>query len=186
MGGDMNKMTIGKYQSQPMSFPFHKFLILLALLIVGAIFVIDTQIKLGVAVGALYIIPVLMVAPLESRKLSLCVAFACTVLVVIKLLFWPIDEAIPWMVFANRSISVFVVWTTTILGLYIFRTQRNLRAINSLLTVCAWTKQVKVDGRWVSFDKYLSEYMGFKITHGITEEAASKIMQDLKIEIKET
>ena len=127
-----------------------------------------------------------MVAPLESRKVSLWVALACTVLIVIKLAFWPMGEAIPWMVFANRSISLFVVWVTVLLGLYLFRARRQVRDMESLLTVCAWTKQVKVDGRWVSFDEYLTEHLGFTITHGINEDTASKLLQEMKIEVKET
>lgn len=86
------------------------------------------------------------------------------------------------MVFANRSISIFVVWVTVILGLYLFRTKRKLREIESLLTVCAWTKQVKVGDQWISFDKYLTKYLGFKITHGVTEEEANRLIQKLETE----
>ena len=59
-----------------------------------------------------------------------------------------------------------------------------MRAMKTLLTVCAWTKQVKVDGRWLSFDEYLSEYLGFNITHGMSEDTANQMLQELKIKIK--
>lgn len=180
----MKKSVLSK--SRGSGFSFHKILLPSALLMAAAIFAIDTQIQLGVAIGALHIIPVLMVVPLESRKWSLWVASICTILIVIKLLFWPMGEAIPWMVFTNRAISLLVVWVTVLLGLYIFRSKRKLREMGSFLTVCAWTKQVKVGDRWISFDQYLSENLGIKITHGINEDTAKKMLQELKIEVKET
>ena len=113
----MSKLTVGK--AQPVG--FYKLWLTSSLVTAGTIFAIDTQIQLGVAIGALHVIPVLMLAPLESRKWSLWVACVCTVLIIIKLVFWPISEAIPWMVYANRGISVLVVWVTLLLSLYIFR-----------------------------------------------------------------
>ena len=38
----------------------------------------------------------------------------------------------------------------------------------------------------MSFDKYLSECLGFTITHGITEAAAKQLLQEWSIEVKET
>jgi hypothetical protein len=157
-----------------------------SLFLAAVIFGIDSQIPLGVAVGVLYVIPVLLVVPLENRKFCLWVASACTVLIIMKLVFWPMGEAIPWMVFANRGLSLFVVWITLPLMLDALRAKRRLHEMESLLTVCAWTKQVKFEGRWMPFDQYLAKHLGFKITHVITEEAANKILQGLKIEVKET
>ncbi len=41
-----------------------------------------------------------------------------------------------------------------------------------LVTVCAWSKKIKVDGRWVTFEEFLVDSLGVKITHGIAPEAA--------------
>jgi PAS domain S-box-containing protein len=46
------------------------------------------------------------------------------------------------------------------------------RLRSGLLTVCAWTKQVQVDGRWVAVDEFLSEHLGLKLTHGMSAEGA--------------
>lgn len=44
--------------------------------------------------------------------------------------------------------------------------------LEKLVTVCAWSRKIKVDGRWVTFEEYLVENLGLRITHGIDPEAA--------------
>ena len=46
---------------------------------------------------------------------------------------------------------------------------RRLR--RGLLKVCAWTKRIEVDGRWISIEEFLSQYLQLQLTHGMSEEA---------------
>lgn len=46
---------------------------------------------------------------------------------------------------------------------------RRLR--RGLLKVCAWTKRIEVDGRWISIEEFLSRYLQLQLTHGMSEEA---------------
>jgi PAS domain S-box-containing protein len=46
---------------------------------------------------------------------------------------------------------------------------RKLR--QGLLKVCAWTKRIEVDGRWIAIDEFLSRYLHLKLTHGMSDEA---------------
>lgn len=48
-----------------------------------------------------------------------------------------------------------------------------------LLTVCAWTKQVKVDDGWVPYDRFLTDHLGLRVTHGISEEASWQMLAEL-------
>ncbi len=41
---------------------------------------------------------------------------------------------------------------------------------NEIVRVCAWTKQVDVDGHWIPIDHYLAKYLGLKVSHGISEK----------------
>ena len=41
---------------------------------------------------------------------------------------------------------------------------------NEIVRVCAWTKQVNVDGQWIPIDHYLAKHLGLKISHGISEK----------------
>ncbi|MEO6054099.1 MAG: response regulator [Chthoniobacterales bacterium] len=48
---------------------------------------------------------------------------------------------------------------------------------STLLTICAWTKQVKVGpDEWVPIDEFLHEQMGLRLTHGISP-AAAKLLE---------
>jgi len=44
-----------------------------------------------------------------------------------------------------------------------------------LVTVCAWTKSVRSEGQWISFDEYLSKHLGLSVTHGIHPSVSRKI-----------
>ena len=42
----------------------------------------------------------------------------------------------------------------------------------SLIKICAWTKRIEVNGRWISVDDFLKDHLGLKLTHGISIEGA--------------
>ena len=45
------------------------------------------------------------------------------------------------------------------------------RLRHGLLKVCAWTKRIEVDGRWVSIEEFLSKYLHLHLTHGMSDDA---------------
>lgn len=55
---------------------------------------------------------------------------------------------------------------------------RRVHELESLITVCAWTKRVKFNGAWVSFEDYLHARFHLRFTHGISEEAVAKLKQE--------
>lgn len=48
-----------------------------------------------------------------------------------------------------------------------------------LVTVCAWTNKLKLDGEWFSFEDFLSQKLGMKISHGLHPEALEKIVAEV-------
>ncbi|MGH8016960.1 MAG: response regulator [Opitutaceae bacterium] len=43
------------------------------------------------------------------------------------------------------------------------------------LTICAWSKRIKVDDQtWVSFEDFLTHYLGLHVTHGMSPDVAGK------------
>ncbi|MGV3774680.1 MAG: PAS domain S-box protein [Verrucomicrobiales bacterium] len=44
-----------------------------------------------------------------------------------------------------------------------------------LLTICAWTKQIRIKDKWVSVEHFLKEKFGISTSHGISDEALSDI-----------
>jgi len=48
-----------------------------------------------------------------------------------------------------------------------------------LVRVCAWTRRVELDGVWMPFETYLRMRFGLKVTHTISDQAASAMMEQV-------
>jgi CHASE3 domain sensor protein len=65
-----------------------------------------------------------------------------------------------------------------------------IRKLHSLITVCAWSKKVQYQGKWVPLEEYMQNRFGIRISHGISKEeydkwasadtTAESIAQDLR------
>lgn len=42
---------------------------------------------------------------------------------------------------------------------------------SGLVKVCAWTKRVEINGQWVPIEKFLSDSLHLRLTHGMSDEA---------------
>jgi hypothetical protein len=50
---------------------------------------------------------------------------------------------------------------------------------SQLQVVCAWTKRIRVEGKWVALDEFLTSKLNVKVTHGISPEAFAEIKKQL-------
>ncbi len=90
----------------------------LAVALCAVILAIDTRLRLGVAGGVPYLLPVLCSIWYRSRWAVWAVASLATVLVIIGWALSP-EGAATWQVAANRGMAIFAIWTTAIgLDLY--------------------------------------------------------------------
>lgn len=69
-----------------------------------------------------------------------------------------------------------IVLAATLIATGAWLVIRRVREIEKLITVCAWTRQVRWRGHWVSFEEYLAKRFRLHCTHGICEEAAEKLL----------
>lgn len=44
-----------------------------------------------------------------------------------------------------------------------------------VVTVCAWTKRVRINGEWVSFENFLTETLGASVTHGVHPDIVAEL-----------
>jgi PAS domain S-box-containing protein len=79
------------------------------------IFIWDLFVPLGVAMGLLYVAPVMMTLWLPGRKPTVVVTMACSMLIVLGYLYSP-PGGIAWMVVMNRSLSEGIIWIVALLG----------------------------------------------------------------------
>ncbi len=61
------------------------------------------------------------------------------------------------------------------------RSNEEVRKLQSQLqVVCAWTKRINIDGKWIPLDEFLSSKLNVQISHGISPEAFEEIKKSLK------
>ncbi len=56
---------------------------------------------------------------------------------------------------------------------------RRDRRHDGFITVCAWTRRVLWQGRWITFEEYLARRFDLHCTHGISDEAAESIRHEI-------
>lgn len=49
---------------------------------------------------------------------------------------------------------------------------------SSLLKICAWTKRIQIDDRWISIDEFLRDHLHLNLTHGMSVEGARLFKQE--------
>lgn len=148
------------------------------------VFIADLASPRGLTVTALYVVPILLTLLSDRPSLTFGVAAVCSLLVLVGYRFSP-DVGVPiWMVVADRSLVILLVWVTAWLGVEITRAKRRIRELEKWLTLCAWTKQVNVDGQWIPIERYLADYCGLKLTHGMSQEALNRFMGEVGREIR--
>jgi hypothetical protein len=42
--------------------------------------------------------------------------------------------------------------------------------VRDWLVICAWTRRVRSEGRWISMEDFLINRLGYNVTHGMSEE----------------
>jgi len=57
---------------------------------------------------------------------------------------------------------------------------REIRNLQSQLqVVCAWTQRLRLEGKWVTLDEFLTNTLNLRISHGISPEALAEIKREL-------
>jgi CHASE3 domain sensor protein len=51
-----------------------------------------------------------------------------------------------------------------------------LNRLHRVIRVCAWTKQVEHEGKWITLEEYLQAMLDAPVTHGICAEAAADLV----------
>lgn len=94
--------------------------------------IVDVSTPLGVAVGVLYVLPVITTLPISNSKMTKLVAFTATALILIG--YWASSEgSIHWMVAANRVLSILAVWGTYYIVIQAIRASEIAKGLSKTL-----------------------------------------------------
>jgi K+-sensing histidine kinase KdpD len=54
------------------------------------------------------------------------------------------------------------------------------RLQGQLQVVCAWTKRINVEGRWIALDEFLTHQLNTQITYGVSPEAMHEMLRTVE------
>lgn len=161
-------------------------------LLIGAVFILDLAIPLGIAVGVLYIFAVLVSLWVPNNRATLIVAtVASAVIITAFFVKPPVDEM--WKVIFNRAISLIAVWITALLGLERKKTEQQKNAVllerekaleevkilRGFLPICSSCKKIRDNsGDWSQLEGYIKDHSEAEFTHSICPECAEKLYPD--------
>ncbi len=61
------------------------------------------------------------------------------------------------------------------------RSTEEIRKVQGQLqVVCAWTKRIHVDDKWLSLDEFLKQKLGVNVSHGISPEAMEEVKRQIE------
>ena len=61
------------------------------------------------------------------------------------------------------------------------RSAEEFRRLQSQMqVVCAWTKRVNVEGRWIALDEFLTDQLNAKVTYGVSPEAMQEVLHHVE------
>jgi hypothetical protein len=59
-------------------------------------------------------------------------------------------------------------------------TNEQIRVLqDQLQVVCAWTKRIRLEGKWLTLEEFLTNKLNIKISHGISPDAFTRIKEEL-------
>ena len=59
-------------------------------------------------------------------------------------------------------------------------TEKIQKMQSQLQVVCAWSNRVKVEGKWMSLEKFLETQLGMTLSHGMSPEAVEEFKREIE------
>lgn len=145
-------------------------------------FILDVQLPLGVAGGVPYVVVILLSLWAASSRFTIGVAVAASALTIVGYLLSEPGSAM-WIVLTNRALALFVIWSTTFLGLRRAQSEAQLRealanvkTLRGMMPVCASCHKVRNDeGYWQRIEAYVVEHSEVEISHGVCPVCAKQL-----------
>jgi CHASE3 domain sensor protein len=81
---------------------------------------------------------------------------------------------------SSQITSAILIGAVAMVLMFIVIILLRLEKLQQVVTICAWTGQVKYEGRWVRLDEYLERRFGLHVSHGLSREAADKMTAEIK------
>jgi CHASE3 domain sensor protein len=81
---------------------------------------------------------------------------------------------------SSQITAVVLIGTVVMVLIFVVIILRRLEKLQRVVTICAWTGQVKDEGEWIRLDEYLQRRFGLSVSHGLSRDAAEKMIAEIK------
>jgi hypothetical protein len=86
----------------------------------------------------------------------------------------------PSALFNSYTISACLIGMVGTISIWISTFyMRKSEAMRDWIVLCAWTQKVKSGNRWITITEFLSDYLGYNVTHGMSEEVVDQMRSEL-------
>ncbi|HUB86719.1 MAG TPA: CHASE3 domain-containing protein [Verrucomicrobiae bacterium] len=82
---------------------------------------------------------------------------------------------------SSHATTVILICAVAVALLFIIFIVVRLEKLQQVVTVCAWTGQVKFEGEWIRLEEYLKKRFGISVSHGLSKEAAEKMAKEIEV-----
>jgi CHASE3 domain sensor protein len=83
-------------------------------------------------------------------------------------------------VVSSQVMSLVLIAAVAVALVFVVVILMRLEKLQQFVTVCAWTGQVKHQGKWLRLDQFLERQLGISVSHSLSEEAAEKMIQEIE------
>jgi CHASE3 domain sensor protein len=80
--------------------------------------------------------------------------------------------------FARQVLAMLLIGSGAVLVLVCLLLLR-IKKLERFVTICAWSKTIRFEGQWISFEEYLKRRYRVKISHGISDTEFARRMEQL-------
>lgn len=84
-----------------------------------------------------------------------------------------LEEAKARTVFHRNLVTALAIINVLFLGGVAFCATQ-IGKLHSLITMCAWSRRVEYEGKWIPLEEYMRKRFGVRISHGISQEEYEK------------
>src|SRR5215469_8290909 len=81
---------------------------------------------------------------------------------------------------SGQIATVILIGTVAVALIFIIFILLRLEKLQQFVTICAWTGQVKDGNEWVRLDQYLERRFGLSVSHGVSRDAAVKMIREME------
>jgi len=84
----------------------------------------------------------------------------------------------------EQTVAVVLVAVTAITLIAGFIAVMRFERLHRIVTLCAWTGQIKDGDQWVRMEDFLRDRFGLFVSHGVSREAAQKAIEEARREMR--